>query len=51
MTSITIVGAGYVGFSLAVLLARHHQVQVVDISQERINAIHDKRSPNLDLDI
>ena len=51
MTSITIVGAGYVGFSLAVLLARHHQVQVVDISQERINAIHDKRSPILDLDI
>jgi UDPglucose 6-dehydrogenase len=51
MTSITVVGAGYVGFSLAVLLARHHQVHVVDISEERINAILNNRSPIHDFDI
>ena len=51
MTSITVVGAGYVGFSLAVLLARHNEVRVVDISQERIQAIHEKRSPIHDFDI
>lgn len=51
MTSITVVGAGYVGFSLAVLLARRNEVRVVDISEERIQAIHDKRSPIQDGDI
>ncbi len=51
MTSITVVGAGYVGFSLAVLLARRNEVRVVDISEERIQAIHDKRSPIRDVDI
>ena len=28
---ITIVGAGYVGMSLAVLLAKHHEIKVLDI--------------------
>lgn len=51
MTSITVVGAGYVGFSLAVLLARRNEVRVVDISQERIQAIHEKLSPIHDFDI
>ncbi|MGB0289072.1 hypothetical protein, partial [Aequoribacter sp.] len=33
---ITVVGTGYVGFSLAVLLARQHSVTALDISDSRI---------------
>ena len=51
MKSITIVGAGYVGFSLAVLLARRNDVRVVDIAEDRIQSIQDKRSPIQDVDI
>jgi UDPglucose 6-dehydrogenase len=51
MKSITVVGAGYVGFSLAVLLARRNEVRVVDIAEERIESIQDKRSPIQDVDL
>lgn len=32
--SIAVAGAGYVGLSLAVLLAQHHDVTVVDVVEE-----------------
>ena len=41
---IGVVGSGYVGMSLAVLLAQNNDVVVLDIDQARINQINDKRS-------
>ena len=41
---ITIVGAGYVGISLAVLLSQKHEVVVLDIDEERINNINKKQT-------
>lgn len=42
---ITIAGTGYVGLSLAVLLAQHNQVIAVDIVPERVELINKKISP------
>lgn len=42
---IAIAGTGYVGLSLAVLLSQHHQVAAVDIVQQKVNLINDKKSP------
>ena len=36
---------GYVGLSLAVLLAQHHQVTAVDIVPEKVELINNKKSP------
>jgi UDPglucose 6-dehydrogenase len=41
---ITIVGAGYVGLSLAVMLSQKHEVMVLDIDEERINKINKKQA-------
>lgn len=48
---ITVVGTGYVGFSLAVLLSKHHSVIALDISESRIETIRQKKSPIHDSDI
>ena len=37
---ITVVGLGYVGMSLAVLLARQHRVTALDIDENRVNAVN-----------
>lgn len=42
---ITIVGAGYVGLSLAALLCQKHHVVVLDISKEKVETINQKQSP------
>ncbi len=42
---ITVVGMGYVGLSLAVLLAQHHQVVVLDIIQEKVDLLNAKKAP------
>ena len=42
---IAVAGTGYVGLSLAVLLAQHHQVTAVDIVQEKVELINNKKSP------
>ena len=42
---IAVVGTGYVGLSLAVLLAQHHQVTAVDIVPEKVELINNKKSP------
>jgi len=48
---ITIVGIGYVGLSLAVLLAQTNDVTAVDIMQSRVDAINERRSPISDAEI
>ena len=42
---IAVAGTGYVGLSLAVLLAQHHRVTAVDVIADKVNLINSKRSP------
>ena len=42
---ITIVGAGYVGFSNALILSQKHDVTILDICHEKIKLINNKISP------
>ena len=42
---IAVAGTGYVGLSLAVLLAQHHQVTALDIVPEKVEMINNKESP------
>lgn len=42
---IVVFGLGYVGSSLSIMLARHHDVLAVDLNRERTQAIMEKRSP------
>nr|APZ79101.1 UDP-glucose 6-dehydrogenase [Streptococcus suis] len=44
-TKIAVAGTGYVGLSIAVLLAQHHQVTAVDIIQEKVDLINARKSP------
>jgi UDPglucose 6-dehydrogenase len=48
---ITVVGSGYVGMSLSVLLAQHNNVTVLDIDIERVNKINRKHSTIVDTEI
>ena len=43
--NIVIAGTGYVGLSIAVLLAQHHKVTAVDIIPEKVEMINNKKSP------
>lgn len=45
---ITVVGAGYVGLSVACLLAQRNEVRIVDIVEEKIRFINSGRSPIVD---
>ena len=42
---IAVAGTGYVGLSMAVLLAQHHQVTAVDIVPEKVDLINARKSP------
>ena len=42
---ITVAGTGYVGLSIAVLLAQHHTVKAVDIIPEKVELINSNKSP------
>ena len=42
---IAVAGTGYVGLSIAILLAQHHEVTAVDIMEEKVNQINRKISP------
>lgn len=42
---IAVAGTGYVGLSLAVLLAQHNHVTAVDIIPEKVELINNKKSP------
>ena len=48
---ITIVGMGYVGLSLAVMLAQYNEVHILDIVEDKVNKLSRKESPLVDKDI
>lgn len=48
---IAVAGTGYVGLSLAVLLAQHNDVVAVDIIPEKVELLNNKRSPIIDKEI
>lgn len=49
--TIAVAGIGYVGLSLAVLLAQKHTVRAVDIVEEKVASVNARRSPIRDNDI
>lgn len=42
---IAVTGTGYVGLSIAILLAQHHKVTAVDIIPKKVELINNKKSP------
>jgi UDPglucose 6-dehydrogenase len=43
--NVAVVGAGYVGLSNALLLAKHNQVVILDINKDTIDMLNNKKSP------
>ena len=48
---IAVAGTGYVGLSMAILLAQHNTVKAVDIIPEKVEMINNRRSPIVDREI
>lgn len=48
---IAVAGTGYVGLSIATLLAQHNDVTAVDVVPERVNLVNNRRSPIADAEI
>ena len=42
---IAVAGTGYVGLSIATLLAQHNEVVAVDVVPEKVAAINNRKSP------
>ena len=42
---IAVAGTGYVGLSIATLLAQHHKITAVDVVPEKVELINNKKSP------
>lgn len=51
VSKIAVAGTGYVGLSLATLLAQHNKVVAVDVIQEKVDLINKKQSPIQDKEI
>ena len=43
--NISVAGTGYVGLSIATLLAQHNQVTAVDVVPERVDLVNNRKSP------
>ena len=48
---IAVAGLGYVGLSLAVLLAQRHEVAALDVAPARVDAVNARQSPIEDAEI
>lgn len=48
MNRIAVVGAGYVGLSIATMLSINNKVTILDIDEQKINAINNRKSPIVD---
>ena len=51
MSNITVIGTGYVGMSLSVLLSKDNHVKAYDIDKKKVAMINDGKSPIQDKDI
>lgn len=51
MTKISVVGSGYVGMSIAVLLSQQNDVIALDIMKDKVDMINLKKSPIVDAEI
>lgn len=49
--TIAVAGVGYVGLSNAILLSQHNQVYALDVVQEKVDMINEKKSPIIDKEI
>jgi len=50
-TKITVVGSGYVGMTLSILLAQRNDITVLDIDQERVDKINSRHLTASDAEI
>ncbi len=48
---VSVIGTGYVGLSLSVLISRMHDVVAIDIDQAKVDLINSSRSPIVDREI
>ena len=48
---ITVVGSGYVGMSMAVLLGQHNEVIILDVDSARVDTVNNKKSTVADPEI
>ena len=48
---IAVAGIGYVGLSMAVLLAQNNEVVAVDVVEKKVNLINERKSPIIDKEI
>ncbi len=48
---IAIAGTGYVGLSMSILLSQHNEVKAVDIVQDKVDMINQRKSPIVDAEI
>ena len=51
MNNITVIGAGYVGTTLAILLAQNNKVVLLDIDKDKVNQINERKPILADEDI